>query len=249
MKTKLSIFFAVIAAISFSCSNKLTSQIEFDGGKLEINEMDFEYFQGKTRIHFVDEKNEFDAKATIRIRRDSIIWMTFSSAGITGGKCLINHDSITIVNTIKKEYYTFTYPELSERFNFTVDYETVEAAALGNLIMNRKDSDMAAETDTFMVLKQSSGPVSVENYIHRETHKIHRVDMKELPTKNTASINYTDFQAINDQYFPFSGLISLFYSTANATFNTTLEFKYSKAEILDKPIRFPFKIPKKYVGR
>lgn len=223
--------------------------MEFAGESLEVNEMNFEYFQGKTRIHYKDEKTDVDAKATIRIRRDSLIWMTFSSAGITGGKCLISEDSITIINTIKKEYYTFTYPDLSQRFNFKIDYQSIQAAALGNLMINRQQSDMASEKDTFLVLKQTSGPVSVENYINRDNHKIYRVNMKESPTNNTASIDYTNFQAVNDQYFPFSGLISLFYTTENTTFSTTLEFKYSKAEIIDKPIRFPFKIPKKYVGR
>ncbi len=249
MRSSGSILLAFFAVIFLSCSPKVTPVLEFEGGRLEINEMDFDYFQGKTRIVFKDEDYDINAKATIRIRKDSVIWMNFSSAGITGVRCLIDYDSITILNALKKEYYVFTYPELTDRFNFTIDYESIQAAALGNLIINRKQSDMAAERDTFLVLKQKEGMINVENYIHRDTHKITRVDLNETSSNNTASINYQDFQMVNDQYFPFSGLITLFYKAENTTLNTTLEFEYSKAEIVDRNLKFPFKIPKKYVGR
>ena len=120
---------------------------------------------------------------------------------------------------------------------------------MGNLIIDRKQSDRAAELDTFLVLKQKDGMVNIENYIHRDTHKIIKVDLSETNSNNTASISYDDFQMIKDQYFPFTGLITLFYTSQNTTLNTTLEFEYSKAEIINKEIKFPFRIPKKYVGR
>ncbi|MDH5400462.1 MAG: DUF4292 domain-containing protein [Cyclobacteriaceae bacterium] len=246
-------FFALLLLTSLglvSCSKKSLLPWEYSGGRLEINEMDFDYFQGKTKMNFKDESLDIKAKATIRIRKDSIIWMTFSSAGITGGRCLINKDSITIISTLKNEYYVFEYPEMSARFNFDVNYETLQAAAIGNLIMGRKQNDRKAEKDDFLVLRQKSGSVSVENYINRNTHKIVRVDMTEVPSKNTASIHYNDFQLVNDQYFPFSGIISLFYkSKENVLFSTVIEFEYSKVEIIEKDLRFPFKIPKKYVRR
>ena len=44
----------------------------------------------------------------------------------------------------------------------------------------------------------------------------------------------------------FSAIISLFYAANKGTLNTVIEFEYSKAEIEDKPLKFPFTIPKKY---
>ncbi|MDH5597606.1 MAG: DUF4292 domain-containing protein [Cyclobacteriaceae bacterium] len=218
----------------------------FEGGLLEVNEVDFIYFSGKTKIEFKDEDYDINAKANIRIRKDSVIWMTFSSAGITGGKCLIDQDSITIVNTLKNEYYVFTYKELTEQFNFDINYKSIQAAALGNLIMTRQPSDRASKRDQFIVLNQTSGNVKVNNFINNDTHKIEKVDMKETPSNNIASIDYSDFQWVNDQYLPFKGIISIIYKTSEETLNTKIEFEYSKAEITDKPLRFPFKIPRKY---
>ncbi|MDH5380428.1 MAG: DUF4292 domain-containing protein [Cyclobacteriaceae bacterium] len=248
MKSRF-IFLGIISLLSWGCSKNTTAVLDFEGGKLDINEVDFEYFEGKTKITFKDADTDVRAKASIRIRRDSVIWMSFSSAGITGGKCLIDKDSITVLNQLSNEYSVYKYDELSQKFNFNINYETIQAAAIGNLIIQRDESDRASQQNEFMVLRQKSGGISVENFINKDTHKITMVGMKEMPSENEAIINYTNFQYINDQYFPFSGLISLFYKTEDIIFNTSIEFEYSKAEISDKPLRFPFRIPKKYVER
>ncbi|HZX73176.1 MAG TPA: DUF4292 domain-containing protein, partial [Cyclobacteriaceae bacterium] len=107
--------------------------------KLEIEEIDFEYMLGKGRINYKDAKGERDVKTTVRVRKDSVIWISFTGViGIQGGRALINKDSITIVNTINKEYFVFSYEELSKRFNFKIDYQVVQAAMLGNLIEARQ---------------------------------------------------------------------------------------------------------------
>jgi hypothetical protein len=78
-----------------------------------VEEIDFEYLQGKARMVLRDANKERDVKANIRVRKDSVIWMTFSVIGVQGGKALINKDSITIVSNVDKEFYVFEYAELS----------------------------------------------------------------------------------------------------------------------------------------
>ncbi|HCM77309.1 MAG TPA: hypothetical protein DIS90_13065, partial [Cytophagales bacterium] len=83
-----------------ACSKKATPLVGGELSKtLAIQEIDFEYFQGKARLNYNDGKKEREVKATIRVRKDSVIWMTFSVIGVQGGKALINQDSITIVNS------------------------------------------------------------------------------------------------------------------------------------------------------
>ena len=76
---------------------------------IELEEIDFDYLHGKARMVLKDEKNEREVKAHIRVRKDSVIWMTFTVMGVQGGKALINKDSITIVSTINKEYFVFDF--------------------------------------------------------------------------------------------------------------------------------------------
>jgi hypothetical protein len=49
--------------------------------------------------------------------------------------------------------------------------------------------------------------------------------------------------------FPYDGTINVFYKTESGLLNTTIIFEYTKAEVGDKELKFPFNIPKKYDRR
>src|SRR5690606_26928462 len=101
-----------------ACSKKLVPPIVgTPRPELAIEQIDFESFSGKARMLLRDGSKVRDVKTNIRIRKDSVIWMSFSVIGVQGGKALINHDSITIVNNVDNEYFVFEYEELSRRFN------------------------------------------------------------------------------------------------------------------------------------
>ncbi len=237
------------AGILFSCSKKVIPITPPPPASLEIQEIDFEYFHGKARMVFNDNKKEREVKAHIRIRKDSVIWMTFSVIGVQGGRALINKDSITIVSTVDKEYYVFDYPSLSKRFNFDVNYHTIQAAFLGNLIAPRKEADKITQGDILNLLEQQRATVDLKNYINASTRKLEKVEMKEQTTSNSLTINYSNFQPVADKTYPFNGVINILYKTLGGIVNTTISLEYSKAEVGDKELKFPFNIPRKYDRR
>lgn len=242
------ILFAIFTlALLSSCSKKITG-ISFtsDDSKLDVREVDFDYFSGKAKINYKDHELDIKAKANVRMKKDSVIWISFSAVGIQGARCLINKDSITIVNMFKKEYYVFNYDSLSKQFNFNVNFESIQSAAIGNLIKPNGQTDHVEKRDDFFILEQNSGSVNINNYVNPQTMKLERVEMIEDKSKNSGTISYYDFQMVENQAFPFSAIISLFYKADNKTLNTQIAFEYNKAQLEEKELRFPFNIPKKY---
>lgn len=242
-----------LCIVTMSCSKKITSTTSTPATPprptLAIEEIDFEYFQGKARMILRDSKKEREVKANIRVRKDSVIWMTFSVIGVQGGKALINKDSITIVSNVDKEYYVFEYSELTKRYNFPINYSVIQNALLGNLIQERKDDDNIIQESSVFVLKQQSGTVSVTNFVNAASMKIEKVEMKEENTSNSLVMNYSNFQPVGDKVFPYNGTINLFYKALSGLLNTTIIFEYNKAEVGDKELKFPFNIPKRYERR
>lgn len=233
-----------------SCSKKtITTTQGVNKPVLAVDEIDFEYFHGKARMVYQDSKREQEAKANIRVRKDSVIWMSFNLVGIQGAKALLNKDSITILNNLKNEYYVFDYKELSKRYNFEITYDVIQAALLGNLIMPRKDEDDVEQHNSVYILKQHSGNIDVLNYINAASMKLERVDMKENNNNNTLTLNYSNFQPVGNKVFPYNGTLSIFYKTLSGLLSTTIIFEYSKAEVGTKELKFPFNIPKRYDRR
>ena len=242
------IYCAVILLMT-SCSKKIVPTVTPPAPTLEIQEIDFEYFHGKARMVFQDDKKERDVKAHIRIRKDSVIWMNFSVIGVQGGKALINRDSITIVSTVDKEYYVFDYKELSSRFNFEVNYNTIQSAILGNLISPRAEVDKITQGPSFNLLEQKRNTVQIKNFINAASRKLEKVEMSEETTNNSITMNYSNFQPVGDKIFPFNGIVSIFYKTPKGLLNQTITLEYNKAEVGDKELKFPFNIPRKYDRR
>lgn len=240
----------ILCIVATSCSKKVTAPLSTAPKTiLNIEEIDFDYFQGKARMVLRDANKEREVKANIRIRKDSVIWMTFSVIGLQGGKALINKDSITIVSTVDKEYFVFPYSELSDRFHFDIDFDVVQAAMLGNPIITRSNRDDVVQESSMYLLKQNQAEVSVVNYVNAASMKIEKVEMKEEESMNSLVINYSNFQPVGNKIFPYNGTINLFYKTVSGLLNTTIIFEYNKAEVGDKELRFPFNIPKRYVRR
>lgn len=242
----------LLASLVFlaACSKKTISVLPgTTTPSVNIESIDFEYFHGKARMVLRDANKEREVKANIRVRKDSVIWMTFSVIGVQGGKALINKDSITIVSTIDKEYYVFDYQELSKRFNFPINYDVIQASLLGNPLLHRSSEDVIEQLSSMYLLKQKAGTVDVVNFVNSAASKIEKIELKESDSNNTLNIVYSNFQPVGGKLFPYNGTISLFYKTPSGLLNTTIIFEYNKAEVGDRELRFPFNIPKKYDRR
>lgn len=244
------LFIVVLCLLASACSRKIVTALPTTPkSTLNIEEINFDYFQGKARMILRDANKEREVRATVRIRKDSVIWMNFSVIGVQGGKVLINRDSITIVSTMDKEYFVFEYPELSERFKFDIDYNVVQAAMLGNPIIPRSGRDQVQQETSMYLLKQTQDDVDVVNYINAASMKIEKVEMKEGDSMNSLVINYSNFQPVGPKIFPYNGTINLFYKTLSGLLNTTIIFEYNKADVGGRELRFPFNIPKRYERR
>jgi Domain of unknown function (DUF4292) len=248
-KTVLIIFTTLVLATLQSCSKKVVPTLPPPPKSIDIEEIDFGYMHGKARLVFQDEKKVREVKATIRIRKDSVIWMNFSVIGVQGGKALINKDSITIVSTVDKEYYVFDYEELSKRFNFKIDYAVIEGAMLGNQIKNRATDDEIGKEGERDKLVQKEGSVSIKTLINPILKKIEFVELVESSTNNLLKMEYTNFQPLGNKYFPYNGIVNVFYKTTAGIINNTITIEYNKAEVGDKELKFPFNIPKRYDRR
>lgn len=233
-----------------SCSKKIVPVITPPAPKtVDVEKIDFGYMHGKARMVYKDDKKERDVKANIRVRKDSVIWLSFSVVGFQGGRALINKDSITILSTVDREYYVYDYADLTKRFKFEVNYKVLESAFLGNLIQNKNSTDVVTQEGAFDILTQGQGEVRIKNTINQTTKKIEKVDLTDPASGNALHIEYGNFQPLGDRTYPYNSTINVVYKTLTSVLNNSITVEFNKAEVGDKELKFPFKIPAKYDRR
>ncbi len=243
---KLTTILLVVSTL-FSCNRNLFRPAADESINLEIDEVDFDYLKAKAKFRFDNGKNDLKATANIRIKKDSVIWMSISAKlGIEGARVLATQDSLVVLDRLNKNYSTLDYQELSDRYNFDIDYNLVQSILLGNMAIPINGNDnVSRETGHFKVV-QDRGEVHMENQVGLNTRKIERVSWLDTPSNNSMTIDYTNFQLIDEIVFPYENQIILKYKDGNLYSTTKINIDYNRTELTSKKEKFPFNIPQKY---
>jgi hypothetical protein len=115
--------------------------------------------------------------------------------------------------------------------------------------MAKRADDEIKEDSLINRLTQKQGTVEVKSLINRTSKKLERIELLETTTGNTLRIDYSDFQPLGDKLFPYKGLIDVLYKSSAGLISNSIVFEYTKVEVGDKELRFPFNIPKRYDRR
>ncbi len=220
--------------------------------RTNVAEIDFLYLTAKSKISFKSPEQDIDnANINIRVRKDSLIWLSVSKVGIEAVRGLITRDSIFVVDKVHREYSVYDFPTLSRQFNFAMNFDLLQALIVGNLPLPKRPAQKIKNERDYLLLRQSEGKVLVENYIGEQDRKLKKLMVTEQPTKNTLRLDYEDFAALNNFVFPYTSLVTLDYrSKADGQFyQTLLRIKHNKVELVDKNPGFPFTIPASYQRR
>lgn len=211
----------------------------------KIDEVDFVYFTSKAKIYYKDKNNDLKANGHIRMKKDSIIWISVNAAaGFEAMRVLINKDSIHILDRLKNSYSVYDFETLSKQLNVALTFQSTQAMILGNLMLQREKSDKISKPDSsHYLLNQLSGKLSINNFVNISNSKIEKVDITEA--SNQFSIKYSNFVMLGLFLFPAENEINISYQDANS-FQTTIKVEHNKPECPDKELNFPFNVPNKF---
>ncbi|NMM48653.1 DUF4292 domain-containing protein [Marinigracilibium pacificum] len=251
MKIKFVAIILMAFLILTSC-NKKFSTLNFSFGnkkKLKVENLDFNYLKAKGKIKLETDANETNATVNIRIKKDSIIWMSLGSAiGIEGGRVLINRDSMIMINRLDKNYKVFTFEELSEKYKFDVNYDILQSLLLGEMPIEDLDDAEIERSGNFYKVTQNYRDKEVVNMVNSVTLKLENITMTDSPVPNKLNVTYRNFDYPKGKTVPvaFTSMIYLEYYEDNAKFMAQIGLEYNKVELEDKPVSFPFSLPDKY---
>ncbi len=226
--------------------------------QMEKAETKFEYFNARCAISVVgDKKNKIDLKGQIRIKKDSIIWMSLSPAfGIEVARLVVTEDSVRFINRLDKTYFDDDFSFIQQMFSSTIDFDLFQALLTGNDLSWYDDENFKASVEAMEYRLTAAQRVRRKRYLKQQdtakflvqsiwlnpdNFKINRLNIKEFgdETKRMQAC-YDAFEPINGQLFP----SSIRFDISGAA-KAGLRLECNKMEI-DQPLEFPFRIPENY---
>ena len=264
IKSLGSLLFFLLVILLASCSTKRNiikeplkeAKAAYLLEKLAESELQFEWFSAKFSIDYIYDKKLTEFKGQIRMRKDSVIWLSFSPAlGIEMARLKITNDSVYFMNRINKTYLKGDYQFINDYLQTNIDFDILQSFIIGNDFQFYEKTKFRANIDNQEYRLSTTERHKLKKYVKQdetlkafiqniwlspETYKITRVNIKEFNNDKKLDARYDNFKDHEGQLFPFD---IVFEITADE--KIIVEVDYSRIEINEKK-SFPFTIPSKY---
>lgn len=226
--------------------------------KLKENELKFDWLSAKFSAEYKNKETETSFGGQIRIRRDSLIWITLSPMmGIEVVRLAITQDSIRFMNRMNNTYFIGDYNYLNEFLNTNIDFDILQAFLIGRDLSFYENDQFRSSVDgrlyklstverhklkKYVKTSEEALKVFIQNiWLDPESFKIMRADVKEVKRdKIRLEAVYRKFEPIQGQLFP----MEMDY-TIYADNNLAVRAVFSRV-VVDEPQQFPFKIPSSF---
>ncbi len=225
--------------------------------KLKEHELKFDWLSARFSADYKKGKQESSFSGQIRIKKDSMIWLSLSVMGIEGMRIMISQDSIKYINRLNNTYVIGDWFDLNRFLNTNIDYDILQSFLIGNDISFYEEGKFKAtiDKDEYKLITAARSKmkkhiryhndalnVFIQNiWLDPETFKITRADVKEIRKQNIKlDATYSSFEEIKNQLFPREMTYQII--AENRIF---IDVKFSRINI-DKALTFPFRIPSSY---
>jgi hypothetical protein len=226
---------------------------------LKSNEFKFDRLKAKLSIDAVIDSSSNTFSMALRIKKDSVIWMSLSKLGIEGARMLITKDSVKFINTIKKQYFSGDFNFLSQYLNTELDFDAIQSLLIGNSITFYDEAEKIkpgigncqytlGTIRKFKLRKVMGKGKELKDavqsiYLIPETFKIARILFYDFNPDRRFDAQFGAFavpEKSNNQLFPYKMNYSI-----QAQKNVSIAIDYEKIQ-LDEELSFPFKIQDNY---
>lgn len=213
--------------------------------KIRSNHIDFKTFSSKIKVDYRDSKQRnYDFNAFVRIQKDSVIWISVIAAlGIEAFRVHITPDSVKIIDKLDKEVQFQSVEYIKELIKLPIDFFTLQDIIVGNPVF--------LDSTNVLMYKETEGSISLStaDSIFKQLLTMRKDDFAILHSKlddvdatrnRTADFTYDDYNNIEGRLFSSVRKISVAEKTR---LEISLNIKQSE---FDKPLNFPFNIPRNY---
>ncbi|MFN8287285.1 MAG: DUF4292 domain-containing protein [Chitinophagales bacterium] len=220
------------------------SAVNYDSLLLQIkqNEIPFKTLAVRTKLVWDDGKGEKEFMASIRIKRDSLVWASFFNAmGIEGARVLLTPDTFKLLNKLGNEYGEKDFNALRDWLMLPVTFEMLQQLLAGNKLSIQERAANANMQDSVYVLYAESDKLKEQLWVHPQSYTITKMVLKDKLLKQDMTLTFDAYNDLNGKPFAYKRGIEINRDGAVTKFS----IEVTKVR-LDEELEYPFEISNKY---
>lgn len=211
----------------------------------------FKYLQLSASLRYQDQEYQCsNAYVRIRMQRDAIIWFSVTTPlGVEIIRGAITPDGVTILNRAQQVCYTYTYATLSTCWGCHVSYAWIQTVLLGEFFLPPASQEIIHQCLDKAVVQQQQYPWILTYIVNGALGKLEKLVALDVLTRCGCVVAYQGLKQ-RAAVLPFrQAHVQWYRSLCQGLAETTLTLSRIRARCSSKPLKFPFKIPSKYVKK
>jgi len=207
------------------------------------NSFDKKTVKASLRINYKGEKSIPSFRASLRIEKDKVIWMSLSKI-ISIGKLKITPNSVQFYNNLDQTYFDGDFSLLSNLLGTEVNFKQVQNILLGEAIydLNNTDFQIKQEANNFVFTPTiNDDRFNIFFWLNSNSFKTEKQEIRQNNNEKLLSIQFTEFENVENVTFP----RHLYILAKDTKKRSTIDIDYKSVKF-DLPLSFPFTIPNGY---
>lgn len=217
--------------------------------KMDKYHLDADWFNAKASVKFTQNGSTVKGTSYVKMREDSVIWMSVKKFGVEGGRVLITPDSFFMIHRLEKYYmakplsYARDMAGLASTGNNLSDFRNLYNLLLGNVVMKFDGKyDVDPKTPNYILSQEQDGVLS-EYWADGKNFTLGKMKLLQKEENKSAICTFEDYKPLADsQIFSYIRRLNL---SSKETGVLNLELNFSKIKI-NEPTNINFSIPSRY---
>lgn len=246
---KLKIFLIAFGLITFligcKSTRKTVSTTETINAEMVLkqllkNQVKADWLDAQVKITYKDASMSQTANANVRMKKDSLVWISVKKLGFEVVRAQVTKDSVYFLDRFNQNYAVKDLNFLSKMYNLPASLETLQALLLGNPIFF-STSDLQLESTAQQHHLFTKAEKNSDFWVNKENGQLQQMRLQD--GSNTMNLWTENYQQISDnQYFSSIRKIDV---TSPELENLNLILEFTKVE-LNQPKTIRFEIPTHY---
>lgn len=209
--------------------------------QVEKHHIDFSWFGTKAKMKFEHPDQKISFAASIRMQKDSLIWMTVKKANVEGFRVRITPDWIEILDRQKASYIKKPFAYIKDEFGLNLSFQDLQHLLIGNPILYQNETWNSTIKKGYNVLHTPPDQKEVlKLFFHPKSFLLHELTGSQ--NNDLLSITYSDYEIIEKEQIP---TVKEVYIDSEQQGEATLKMTFYKME-LNTPQKVKFIIPPSY---
>ena len=249
MRRTITLIILVLSIVSCK-SRKITDKsVDYLSAKTIVKKNHEAGFSGTSvkasmQIKYRGKEELPNINGSLRMIKDSIIWLNFSKLGFPIAKLIITPHEVKFYEKIGKTAFEGDFKLISSWLGTDFDFDKVQNLFLGEALQDLESQkhQVTIKDGKYELVSKKRNPIFDIKYSIDPNHfKVVKEEITHAEKNQNLSILYKDFNKNNESLFPKGFLI-----TAKADDMTTIiDVNYKNVQF-DVPLRFPFTMPTGY---